>query len=271
MKGLKIFNNERFGKVRTVLIDDKVMFVANDVAKALGYKKPNNAINDHCRYTLKQGIPHPQSKTKTIDVIVIPEGDVVRLAAKCQLDGAVEFESWIFDEVIPRVMKTGGYIGNSDLMVNTYFGTLDDGTKQLIKGLFDNIENQQKLILEKDEIIEEQKPKVELADRIVTSDGLVNLGEVAKLFNERAGKTVIGRNKLCTILRDEQVLMTFGVEKNNPQQRYINSGYFKLKTSTYDNGYGTQKISSTTKVTPKGIEWLWKFLIKKDYIKTQAS
>ena len=54
---LEIFKNDEFGEVRTLLIDNKPYFMANDIAKALGYAKPNNAISTHCKATLKWGIP----------------------------------------------------------------------------------------------------------------------------------------------------------------------------------------------------------------------
>jgi hypothetical protein len=107
MKEIQIFKNEQFGEIRTVEADGKIYFVGNDVAKALGYVRPNDAISAHCRYTAKhrisdnQGIPH--------NYLVIPEGDVYRLAAKSELSGAEEFESWIFDEVLPNIRKTGSY------------------------------------------------------------------------------------------------------------------------------------------------------------------
>lgn len=43
------------------------------------------------------------------DMLFIPEGDLCRLAAKSELPGANEFESWIFDEVIPAILRTGTY------------------------------------------------------------------------------------------------------------------------------------------------------------------
>lgn len=113
MNDLKIFKNPAFGKIRTVDIDGKIHFVASDVAKALGYAKPQNAIAAHCRYALKRSIPHPQSKSASIEVNVIPEGDIYRLVANSQLPAAQEFESWIFDEVIPAIRKTGAYSANS--------------------------------------------------------------------------------------------------------------------------------------------------------------
>lgn len=109
MNELKIFENPVFGKIRTIDVDGKIHFVASDVAKSLGYARPNDAISTHCRYTVKRRIPHPQSKSASIEVNVIPEGDIYRLVANSQLPAAQKFESWIFDEVIPSVRKTGTY------------------------------------------------------------------------------------------------------------------------------------------------------------------
>lgn len=106
---LQIFSNYKFGEIRSIDIDGKAYFVGSDIAKALGYEKPANAISAHCRSTLKRGIPHPQSPDKLIEVNVIPIGDVCRLAANSELPGADEFELWIFDEVIPKVLETGTY------------------------------------------------------------------------------------------------------------------------------------------------------------------
>lgn len=110
MENLTTFTNEEFGQIRTVDIEDKLYFVASDIAKSLGYKRPNDAVTQHCRYTVKYRIPHPQSNTKTIEVNVIPEGDVYRLIVNSKLPTAEKFESWVFDEVLPQIRKTGGYI-----------------------------------------------------------------------------------------------------------------------------------------------------------------
>jgi len=109
MDGLLIFSNAEFGQIRTVEVEGKIYFVASDVAKALGYEKPANAVAMHCRYTLKQGIPHPQNPDKRIEVNVIPEGDMYRLITHSKLESAERFESWVFDEVLPALRKTGSY------------------------------------------------------------------------------------------------------------------------------------------------------------------
>lgn len=106
---LQLFTNEIFGEVQAIEINGKAWFVANEIAKLLGYVKPNNAINSHCRSTLKQGIPHPQSPDKEIEVNLINEYDVIRLIMKSKLPQAQEFEKWIIEEVVPSVLTTGEY------------------------------------------------------------------------------------------------------------------------------------------------------------------
>lgn len=109
MNDLKIFNNAEFGQIRTVEIGGKIYFVASDVARALGCEKPANAVAMHCRYTLKQGIPHPQNPDKKMEVNVIPEGDMYRLITHSKLESAERFESWVFDEVLPSIRQNGYY------------------------------------------------------------------------------------------------------------------------------------------------------------------
>ena len=110
MENLQIFESNDFGQLRTIDDNDngKVMFVASDVAKMLGYNRPNDAVNAHCRYTVKCRIPHPQGKG-TLEVNVIPEGDLYRLITHSKLPAAEKFESWVFDEVLPTIRKHGNY------------------------------------------------------------------------------------------------------------------------------------------------------------------
>lgn len=76
---VKVFENSEFGKVRTVMVDGKVMFVGADVARALGYSNASKAIGDHCRRPVKRRIPHPQCEEQTVEVNIITQGDVLML------------------------------------------------------------------------------------------------------------------------------------------------------------------------------------------------
>ncbi len=97
--------SEKFGSVRQIVENGKVLYCASDVAKALGYARPNDAISAHCRYTAKRRIPHPQSPNKQIEMSFIPEGDVYRLITHSKLPSAMEFEKWVFDEVVPEAVN----------------------------------------------------------------------------------------------------------------------------------------------------------------------
>lgn len=106
--------SESKSEIRNVFVNGEPYFVASDIAKALGYSKPRNAITQHCRYALKQGIPHPQSKTKQLEVLVIPESDVYRLIMSSTLLSAQKFERWVMEEVLPSIRKKGIYAMNNN-------------------------------------------------------------------------------------------------------------------------------------------------------------
>ena len=110
MNKLMKFENKQFGEIRMVEIDNTPYFIASDVAKSLGYKNSREAVKQHCRWVAKHDIPHPQSKNKTLQVNIIPEGDMYRLITNSELENAEKFEKWVFDEVLPQIRKTGTYM-----------------------------------------------------------------------------------------------------------------------------------------------------------------
>lgn len=105
MHELQIFNNEEFGQIRTVEIDGKPYFVGKDVANALGYSNPRDAISRHCRGVVKRD----SFKEGGQPIALISEGDMYRLITHSKLESAERFESWVFDEVLPTLRKTGSY------------------------------------------------------------------------------------------------------------------------------------------------------------------
>lgn len=116
MNDIQIFNNPTFGEIRTVILNGEPWFVGNDIAKALGYAKPQNAISTHCRHALKQGIgvqtgnkADGTPSIQNVEMLIIPEGDMYRLISKSKLKSAEQFEEWVFDEVLPTIRKTGSY------------------------------------------------------------------------------------------------------------------------------------------------------------------
>jgi prophage antirepressor-like protein len=103
---LHVFKSKAFGQLRTIEEDGKILFCASDVAKALGYSNPRDAISRHCRGVVKRDAP-TQGGVQAI--AFIPEGDVYRLITHSKLPGAEKFESWVFDDVLPSLRKDGYY------------------------------------------------------------------------------------------------------------------------------------------------------------------
>ena len=109
MNELRLFNNPEFGELHMIEIDGKPYAGATSIAKILGYVNPNKAISQHCRWVTKRVVPHPQNPNKTIEMNFIPEGDLYRLIVNSKLPKAQEIESWIFDDVLPSISRTGSY------------------------------------------------------------------------------------------------------------------------------------------------------------------
>ena len=105
MNKLQIFSNPEFGSIRTDE-DGKVLFAATDVAKALGYSNPHDAISKHCK-----GVAKREALTNggVQELNFIPEGDVYRLITHSNLPDAEKFERWLFDDMLPTLRKTGSY------------------------------------------------------------------------------------------------------------------------------------------------------------------
>ena len=104
---IEIFKNEEFGSVRIIEEDGKYLFCGSDVARALGYARPNEAVSKQCKGTLKR---RTLTNGGAQDMLFIPEGDVYRLIVHSKLPSAERFERWVFDEVLPSLRKNGFYI-----------------------------------------------------------------------------------------------------------------------------------------------------------------
>lgn len=220
---MQVFNNPEFGEVRTIEENGAVLFCGSDVAKALGYTNPSKAINDHCkgitkRYTLTAGGEQEMS--------FITEGDIYRLAARSKLPGAEKFESWIFDEVLPSIRKTGGYMMPQDYP--SALRALADAEEAKLKLLSDN---------------RVMQPKAQYFDALVERNTLTNFRETAKELGASPKKFV-------AFLLDQKYLYRDQRGKLLPYEAK-NDGLFTVKECKSEK---TPWSGTQTLVTPKGRE-----------------
>lgn len=104
---IEILTHEEFGEVRIIQEEGTILFCANDVAEALGYVRPRNAIRAHCEGALKRCLPTKGGKQEHYFIL---EDDVYRLIIHSKLPSAQKFNRWVFSEVLPSIRKYGGYI-----------------------------------------------------------------------------------------------------------------------------------------------------------------
>lgn len=236
MNEVQVFNSTDFGSVRTLEIDGKPYFVANDVARSLGYKRPADAVSTHCKGSVKHRYLTEGGEQ---ELKIIPEGDVYRLVIKSQLPKADEFEHWIFDEVLPSIRKNGGYIANQENLT----------PEQIVANALIVAQN---IISQKDRQIEQMKPKAEFFDAVADSKTAISMNEVSKVLGIKG----YGRNNLFEFLRSSGILDRWNV----PYQRYIDCGWFRVIEQKYSKN-GEQCVSTKTLVYQKGVDAIRKKIL----------
>ncbi|WP_142414420.1 phage antirepressor KilAC domain-containing protein [Hathewaya massiliensis] len=231
MNELQVFKNEQFGSVRMIQINNKPYAVANDVLKSLGYAEGSwrTTLSRKCKGVTKcNGL-----KVNGVEINLIPEGDIYRLIAGSHLPQAEKFESWVFDEVLPQIRQTGGYIPHGK----------DESEEDILAKA---ILIAQKTIEKKNQIIEQQKPLVNFANKVSTSENSLLVREVAKLASKEG--ITIGERRLWQKLREWGLIFKNSTE---PKQHGIDRGYFEVVEGTRENSKGVFTYH-TTKVTGKG-------------------
>ncbi|HDK9589478.1 BRO family protein [Staphylococcus aureus] len=140
MQELQTFNFEEL-PVRTLEVDGEPYFVGSDIAKILGYQKPQNAIATHVDLedkttTLIQGTG---SNYKS-NAVIINESGLYSLIFSSKLENAKRFKRWVTSEVLPTLRKTGAYQVPSDPMqaLRLMFEATEQ-TKQEIKNVKDDV------------------------------------------------------------------------------------------------------------------------------------
>ena len=235
MDNLMIFQNDEFGRIRTVEINGEPWFIGRDVAQALGYLNAADALAKHVDEDDK-GIAKCDTPGGTQQFTAINESGLYSLIMGSGLPNARKFKRWVTSEVLPQIRKTGGYH-----LPQTY--------SEALRALAEKAEQNEKLKLEN----ERMRPKEIFADAVAASKTSILIGELAKLITQNGYE--IGQTRLFTWMRENGYLMRTGSSKNMPMQRYVQQGLFEIKESNFQNPDGSVRITKTTKVTGKGQQY----------------
>lgn len=169
MHEIKIFENEEFGQVRTLLIDGEPWFVGRDIAEILKYSNTRKAIADHVDDDDKtDGVTIRDSIGRSQKPIIINESGLYSLILSSKLPTAKKFKRWVTSEVLPSIRKHGAYIimpKLEEIMANP------ESLELLLKQLLAETQKNKKL----EQQLTVLAPKGEYYDRLIETEMLTNL------------------------------------------------------------------------------------------------
>ena len=243
---VQIFNNEEFGSVRTVMIDNEPWFVGKDVADILGYQNGSRDINRHVDEEDRQ-------KTMIFDgnqnkeTIIITESGLYSLVLSSKLPTAKKFKHWVTSEILPSIRKHGAYMTAETLEKALY-------NPDFLIRLATELKDTQEHVRHLEAKIDNDQPKVIFADAVSVSNTSILVGDLAKIIKQNGVE--IGANRLFKWLRDNGYLISRkGSDYNSPTQKSMDLKLFEVKETVVTHSDGHTSINKTPKVTGKGQQY----------------
>lgn len=266
---IRIFENEQFGKVRTLLIDGQPWFVGKDVGKALGYSNTRDALSKHVDTEDKTtvAICDTGSNYKS-QAVIINESGVYSLIFSSKLEGARQFKRWVTSEVLPSIRKYGAFLTEEALARVTgdtseaekLFTELKKEklrVKQLqkecasLERLMAVTREANELLSTTNELLEKRvevlEPKASYYDGVLDSEELIPISLIAEDYGLTAQKL-------------NGLLHGFGIQHPVGKSWAINREYLDMGyTQTKVLKYGAETIT-VTYWTQKGKKFIYEFL-----------
>ncbi|MED4979437.1 BRO family protein [Geobacillus stearothermophilus] len=228
-------------QIRTVVQSGEVLFVGKDVCDVLEIKNSRDALGrldeDEKGVVL---IDTPGGKQQ---MLCINEAGLYSLILTSRKPEAKQFKRWVTHEVLPTIRKTGGYVANEDMFINTYLPFADDQTKLMFRGVLETVRKQ-------NEQIAAMKPKADYFDALVDRNLLTN-------FRDTAKELEVKERYFIEWLLDNKFVYRDQKGKLKPYAQYVPE-LFKLKEFAR-NG----KADVQTLITPRGKE-TFRLLLKKE-------
>lgn len=243
---IKIFESPEFGRIRTVSDErGEPWFCLADVCKVLGLKQNGVVMR------LEKGVISTEplsTRGGTQMANFVSEDGLYDVILDSRKPSARAFRKWVTSEVLPQIRRTGGYVPLEEQ---------DDEKTILAKAvriLNRTLEQKDVLLRRKEELIEEQRPKVEFADALTTGDGCILMSEMAKLLTRNG--FVTGRTRLYRWMREHGYIFKRSTE---PIQMWVERGIFAQSVTVIKTNHGSEE-RVTTKVTGKGQEYFLRLL-----------
>lgn len=242
MNELQIFQNPEFGTVRTVEMDGEPWLVGKDVAEALGYKNPQEAIRNHVDDDDK-GVSEILTPGGKQQAPVINESGLYSLVLSSKQPTAKKFRRWVTGEVLPSIRKHGAYMTQETLQAALLS---PDTMIALCQQLKDEQCKRQKLEAAHSELqvqAEIMRPKADYFDQLVDRNLLTSLRDTSKVLGVGQTEFIGFLTKRGFLFRDKKGKLMPTASKND--------GLFEVKECFNEK---TAWSGVQTMVTPKGRE-----------------
>lgn len=231
-KSLIQFDSEKFGTIRSTVINDTPWFVAKDICDILGIKNVTQSMQQLETFERSMFNIGRQGA-----VNIINESGFYTLVLRSRKPIAKPFRLWVTQEVLPSLRKTGAYIqpNREQEAIDHYFPTFSDELKlAMVKELQQKNEQLQQFY-----------------DDLLNTEGLLDMNTVAKELE-------IGEYALFAYLRGKKIMFYNKDKINIPYERFRKEGKFKTKEVICPDG----KTRSVTYATRKGLDYIRKTMRK---------
>jgi phage antirepressor YoqD-like protein len=250
LNNIQTFNHEMFGELPVMIVEGVEWFGSVEAAKSLSFGNPYDAIKNHvdkddlADHEVIDRLGRKQKKK------FVNESGLYSLIFGAAKQGnnpeikekAKRFKRWVTAEVLPTIRRTGGYVSNDDLFIQTYLPFADDQTKMMFRGVLETVRKQ-------NEQIALMQPKADYFDALVDRNLLTN-------FRDTAKELEIGQRQFVNWLIEKGFIYRDQKGKLKPYAKYTPE-LFKLKEFERNGRADVQTL-----ITPKGKE-TFRLLLKK--------
>ncbi len=230
---IKIFNNDTFGQLRVILINDEPMFLGKEVALLLGYNDTDQSLRKNVDDEDKIKAPVPTTGGSQVAVL-INESGLYSLILRSKLDSAKPFKRWVTSDVLPSIRKTGKF----EIIKKSTLEVAASMTADQLEVLL--IETKAKEKAQKE--LELAKPKIEFFNNINSSITTWLVRDFAKMIG-------IKEKSFREWLRTEGYI----TKGNQPTSLSVQSGFLAVKLGSFVNNSGDSIATQTTIITSRGV------------------
>ena len=254
---IKVFENSEFGKVRTVILNDEPWFIGKDVTDILGYQNGSRDINRHVDEDDRQNYQNGTFESNR-GMAIINESGLYSLILSSKLPTAKKFKRWVTSEVLPSIRKHGAYM--TEDTIKKAMAEPDFIIKLATELKKEQEQNKQltETCSQQQQVIGELKPKADYVDKILKSNSLVTITQIAKDY----GMSGQGMNK---VLHDLHIIYNCNRQGLLYSQHQA-KGYTFSETVDIPREDGTTKVVMNTKWTQKGRLFLYETLKKRNLL-----